>query len=270
VTSPDPVRDVGPLRVVVLTCGELGIEVANALARGAGVTVVAVMAAPWPVRQMSVRMKVQHVIRTKGWRGLLGVAIAKLLPTPTPSPAAAAASLEPGIPYNRVSDFHATDSLEAVRRLKPDIGVLAGTYILRQSVFAIPRLGSINLHTGKAPEYRGATPAFWELYNGESTVGITVHRVAEALDAGDVLRQELFPLDSAPAIDPMRYIESYRRDVLRPNGIRIIVEVVRAIAAGTATSVPQDHSKATTYRTPDFKAIQELRRRVRHRREKGA
>jgi peptidoglycan/xylan/chitin deacetylase (PgdA/CDA1 family) len=62
---------------------------------------------------------------------------------------------------------------------------------LRDGVFDIPRYGSINLHSGKTPEYRGAAPAFGERHNGESAVGITIHRVAAALDAGDVLRQEL-------------------------------------------------------------------------------
>jgi len=47
---------------------------------------------------------------------------------------------------------------------------------------------------------RGGAP-FWELYNGEREVGITIHRVATALDAGDILLQETFPLDPAPAED---------------------------------------------------------------------
>jgi methionyl-tRNA formyltransferase len=145
--------------------------------------------------------------------------------------------------------------------------VVAGTYILRDGVFDIPRYGSINLHSGKTPEYRGAAPAFWELYNGESAVGITIHRVATALDAGDVLRQELFPLDRAPDGDPMDYIDRFRREVLRPNGIRMLAEVVREIAVGSARPIAQDHDAATTHRSPDYRAIREIRSRVRRRRK---
>jgi methionyl-tRNA formyltransferase len=154
--------------------------------------------------------------------------------------------------------------------LKADLGVVAGTYILRESVFALPRLGSINLHSGKAPEYRGAAPAFWELYNGEREVGITIHRVTAALDAGHILRQETFPLDPAPVEDPMAYLERYRREVLRPQGVRLVAETVAALADGTVVERPQDPARARTYRTPDLAAARELRRRVARRRATGA
>jgi methionyl-tRNA formyltransferase len=144
--------------------------------------------------------------------------------------------------------------------------VVAGTYILGETVFTIPRLGSVNLHSGKAPEYRGAAPGFWELYNGEREVGITIHRVATALDAGNILLQEAFPLDPMPPGDPLAYLERYRREVLQPNGVRLLVRAVADIASGRVHEQPQDPARARTYRTPDYRAIRELRRRVEARR----
>lgn len=254
------------LRVVVMTCGDLGVEIANDLAKEPAVHVVGLITAPWPRFQSSLRKKIRQILRNQGWGGLLQVVASHLRPQPENSPTGDGSSLQPGIAHVHVADFHGVDALEAIQRLRPDIGVLAGTYILREVVFALPRLGCINLHSGKVPEYRGASPAFWELYNGEPTVGITVHRVSVALDAGDVLCQELFALDIAPTVDPMLYLEQYRRDVLRPNGIRILTTVVRAIAAGTIISMPQEAGRARTYRTPDYKSIQELKRRVQRRR----
>lgn len=257
-----------PLRVVVLTCGDLGIDVANALAAEQNVQVVAVLSAPWPRRQLTLRGKIRHVVRTQGVGGLFHVLRAHLLPSPAPS-ARTPVALNPEIALIEVDDFHTAAARAAFERLAPDLGVVAGTYILRDAVFDIPRYGSINLHSGKTPEYRGAAPAFWELYNGEPAVGITIHRVAAELDAGDVLRQELFPLDRAPAVDPMEYIERYRKDVLRPNGIRMLADVVRDIAAGNAKPAAQNHGAAKTYRSPDHKAIREIRSRVRRRRREA-
>jgi methionyl-tRNA formyltransferase len=263
---PLPSRPVErPLRVVVLTCGDLGIEVANALRGSENVHVVAVLSSPWPRRRLTLRGKIRHVVRTQGIGGLFHVLGAHLLPSPTPA-AHEVTALDPSIALVEIDDFHTPGGRTAFEQLDPDLGVVAGTYILRDGVFDIPRYGSINLHSGKTPEYRGAAPGFWELYNGESTVGITIHRVAAALDAGDVLRQELFPLDRAPNGDPMDYVERYRRDVLRPNGIRMLTHVVREIAMGGATPLPQNHGIAKTYRSPDHKAIRELRSRVRSRR----
>ena len=137
-------------------------------------------------------------------------------------------------------------------------------------MFSIPRLGAINLHSGKAPTYRGAAPAFWELFNGEHEVGITIHRVTAELDAGTILIQETFPLDPAPAGDPLAYLERYRAEVLEPHGIRLVAEAVGRIAAGTAVDTPQDTTQARTWRSPNHAAVRELRRRVRERRKAPA
>jgi methionyl-tRNA formyltransferase len=189
---------------------------------------------------------------------------------PEPAPVTETVKLEPAVSLVEVDDFHATPAREKLREFRSDLGVVAGTYILHDGVYDIPRFGSINLHSGKVPHYRGSAPAFWEMYNGETDIGITIHRVASALDAGDVLRQETFPLDSAPAGDPMSYLERYRHEVLRPNGIRMLVETVRDIAAGAARPCAQDHRLARTYPSPAYRDVRELRSRVRRRRGGGS
>ncbi len=251
-------------RVAVLTCGDLGVEVANTLLHLDGIESVAVLKSPWLRRPLTLRQKFRHVVRTQGLGGLVHVARARVIPDPAPSHPAARP--DPRVMLVEVDDFHSIAAREALRLFRSDLGVVAGTYILRDGVYDIPRCGSINLHSGKAPQYRGAAPAFWELYNGESEVGITIHRVAAALDAGDMFKQETFTLNSAPEGDPLVYIDRYRREVLRPNGVRMLADVVREIAAGTAVATQQDQDAATTYRAPDHKAILELRSRVRHRR----
>lgn len=251
-------------RVVVLTCGDLGIEVANTLIRQEGIDSVMVLKSPWLRRSLTLRQKFRHVVRTQGVAGLFHVARARLIPEPVTvkSPA----HPDPRVLFVEVDDFHSIAAREAFRLCRCDLGVVVGTYILRDGVYDIPRCGSINLHSGKAPQYRGAAPAFWELYNGEVEVGITIHRVAAALDAGDVFRQEMFSLNPAPEGDPIAYIERFRREVLQPNGVRMLTHVVREIASGTAVSRSQSNDDATTYRAPDHKAIGELRSRVRLRR----
>ena len=71
----------------------------------------------------------------------------------------------------------------AVTAFEPDIGLSLAAPILKKRLFAIPTLGTLNLHKGKVPEYRGMPPAFWEMRNGEASVGCTVHWVEERLDA---------------------------------------------------------------------------------------
>lgn len=260
------------LRLVVFSCGDLGAEVANALRGMACVREVTLITAPFKRKQLSLTGKIRHVYRTQGPLGLVSVVTDKLWGifdkgTEVGEPAQVG-SLDRAIKRHHFRDFHDKDCLEFLRDLQPDLGVIAGTYILKEAVFAIPRLGSINLHTGKVPKYRGAAPAFWELLNGESEVGITIHKVVAQIDAGSVLLRETYPLDIAPEGDPMDYIERYRRHVLRPNGVRMLAEAVAKIADGTVQEQPQDHACAKIYKTPDYKAICDLRRQVRLRRGK--
>ncbi len=67
--------------------------------------------------------------------------------------------------------------------------------IIKESVFSIPRFGSINIHQGLAPIYRGGPTVFWELFNGENEIGITVHFVAPKVDTGDIILQKTLPLE---------------------------------------------------------------------------
>ena len=257
------------LAVVVLTCGDLGIDVAESLRAVPGISRVSLVTAPYRQPRRTLIGKIRHVWRTQGPVGLFRVVGARLRPR-RDADDPPQRSVDPAITHVHVSDFAAPDARDRIGSLQADLGVVAGTYILPESVFRLPRLGSINLHSGKAPEYRGAAPGFWELYNGEREVGITIHWVTAALDAGAILRQETFPLDPAPPGDPMAYLERYRREVLRPQGIRLVAETVAALADGTAVERLQDPSRARTYRTPDWAAIRELRRRVTDRRPRGA
>src|SRR4029450_566813 len=91
--------------------------------------------------------------------------------------------------FMSVSDIHSESTLEAVRAFAPSLGLSLAAPILRESLFAIPELGTLNLHQGKLPEYRGMPPAFWELWNGADSVGCTVHLVDARLDTGAVVAE---------------------------------------------------------------------------------
>ncbi|HKY06534.1 MAG TPA: formyltransferase family protein, partial [Blastocatellia bacterium] len=100
-----------------------------------------------------------------------------------------------GVPIHFLTSYHTDDSIALMRAAEADLGVVLGTNILKESVFKIPRLGCINLHQGLAPYYRGCPPVFWELYNGEREVGLTVHFVETKVDTGEIVLQTTVPLN---------------------------------------------------------------------------
>ncbi|TLY16782.1 MAG: hypothetical protein E6K69_03380 [Nitrospirae bacterium] len=59
--------------------------------------------------------------------------------------------------------------------MNTDLGIVIGTRILKRSTFAIPRMGCMNVHKGRVPEYCGIPPGFWDLYENEKQAGVTIH-----------------------------------------------------------------------------------------------
>lgn len=99
----------------------------------------------------------------------------------------------PNVRHLKVADLHGEDALAQVRAFDPDLGISLAAPILRPSLFEIPRQGTINLHKGRLPDYRGMPPAFWEFFNGESEIGCTIHRVERGLDTGPILVEGTVP-----------------------------------------------------------------------------
>ena len=71
---------------------------------------------------------------------------------------------------------------------------VANKHVLRPQVIDHPRVMAINYHNGPLPAYAGLRAPAWAIHNGEPTHGITWHRIAEKIDAGEILVQHTFPL----------------------------------------------------------------------------
>lgn len=178
------------------------------------------------------------------------------------------------IPFFKVEDFHHPATLDLMRQTNAELGILYGTNIIKESVFSIPRLGSINLHQGLAPFYRGGPTVFWELFNGEKEIGITVHFVAAKVDTGDIILQKTVPLEydfSRYGLDYESFLRDYRASLIEPS-MRMVAEAVRLIAEGRATRTKQDTSLGRRYRLPVKSEKDRLLRvlRKRYKRQRAA
>jgi methionyl-tRNA formyltransferase len=128
---------------------------------------------------------------------------------------------------------------ETLRGWGPDLGVVAAYgRLIPVTLLAVPRLGMINVHASLLPKYRGASPVHRAVMNGDLETGITIMRVAEALDTGDMLAHVGRP------IAPDETSDAVERD-LAGLGARLLVDMVDSLADGTATETPQDHALAS-------------------------
>lgn len=133
-----------------------------------------------------------------------------------------------------------TDPLfqELYARCAPRLSIIAGlTHILPRNLIDLPELGTINLHGGRVPRYRGGSPLNWQIINGEKEIGISILRVDEGIDSGPVLAQASFPISES---DDIAFVHT-RANVLFA---QLTANVVNSLATGCVTEPPQDESQA--------------------------
>lgn len=79
----------------------------------------------------------------------------------------------------------------AISKLQPDI-ILVSCYArkLPREIISLAKTGCFNIHPSLLPKYRGPTPLFWQYRQGEEQFGVTLHRVTEQFDAGNIIAQQ--------------------------------------------------------------------------------
>ncbi|WP_304511750.1 methionyl-tRNA formyltransferase [Desulfobacula sp.] len=100
--------------------------------------------------------------------------------------------------------LHQPAFLDKLRRKDLDLIIsVAAPTIFRKELIDLPRLGCINIHHAPLPRYRGMMPNFWQLYHGEKTVGITVHKINPKIDEGEIILQKEVPVNPGESLDAL-------------------------------------------------------------------
>ncbi|MBU0508075.1 methionyl-tRNA formyltransferase [bacterium] len=159
----------------------------------------------------------------------------KLLPLPTKQRAQAE-----GVPVFEPTRLKDESFLQSIRALRPDCLVVVAFRILPRELFAMPRLGSFNVHPSLLPRGRGPAPIPWTLIRGETETGVTIIRLSETIDGGDILAQERIPV--RPDDDFGRL-----HDRLAGMGAHLLVRVLDDFQSGNPPPpIPQNDAEATT------------------------
>ena len=143
------------------------------------------------------------------------------------------------VPVLQPDRARSPEFLAQLRQLAPDIAiVVAYGQILPTTVISVPPMGCINAHASLLPHLRGAAPIQRALLAEDRETGVTVMRINERMDAGDVLCSRAVAIDANDDTATLgAKLSSVAADLL--------VEAVRLIATGAARWTPQDDAAAT-------------------------
>ncbi len=160
-----------------------------------------------------------------------------------------------GIPLIAAGSINAPGYIKKIKDLDTDVIVsVAAPQIFKSEILQAAPRGCINSHSALLPENKGMMPVFWGMYKGAPEIGVTIHYMVEALDAGEIIKQERVPVGN----------ETLHEMILKTKRIsaRLMHETLEETARGTVTSTPMPAGGSyQTFPTPA--EVREFKRRGR-------
>lgn len=144
-----------------------------------------------------------------------------------------------GLPVVQPLRLKTAELADQLAAWQPDLAVVAAYgRILPIRILELPRLGCINVHASLLPRHRGAAPIQWAIASGDAETGVTIMRMNERMDEGDILLQRATPIGADETYGALQAR-------LAGLGAAALADALEQLAAGALTAAPQDHAAAT-------------------------
>lgn len=152
----------------------------------------------------------------------------------------------PEVDINRVDvpwrDINSAEVEHRIREFQPDVLLVCVAPILKPNIFRIAPHGTINVHHGLVPNYRGEHTLFWPLYYHEyGQVGVTVHYIDEGIDTGQVLAT------GCPSLQPDDKEATVTAKAAKL-AARLTCDVLAAAQWGNLSGIPQSRESGREFR----------------------
>lgn len=141
-------------------------------------------------------------------------------------------ALAQGLPLLQPINLKAPEFIERLKALNADLQLVVAFRMLPELVWAMPALGTINLHASLLPQYRGAAPINWAIINGEKKTGVSTFFISHDIDTGHIIDQraiEILPTETAGSL----------HDKLMSIGADLLLKTVQQIRQQSYSSRPQ-------------------------------
>lgn len=146
-----------------------------------------------------------------------------------------------GLPILQPEKLKSEEFVEAMRALEPDLGIVIAFRMLPEIIWAMPKLGTFNLHASLLPQYRGAAPINHAIINGDKVSGVTTFLLNHEIDKGAIIGQREVAIEDTDNVGTLY-------DKLMNIGTGLVIESVEKIAAGDISPIEQAHIDESTLR----------------------
>ena len=140
-------------------------------------------------------------------------------------------ALSVGLPVLQPEKLKDEAFVKELRNYNADLQIVVAFRMLPEVVWAMPRLGTFNLHASLLPQYRGAAPINWAVINGDKVTGVTTFMLKHEIDTGNVILQERIPIGADENVGSVH-------DRLMELGTGLVLRTVDLIAEADANGTP--------------------------------
>jgi methionyl-tRNA formyltransferase len=145
-----------------------------------------------------------------------------------------------GIPVYQPSELKSKESFEMLAAIDFNVMIVAAYgLIIPQAILDLPSSGCFNIHASLLPRWRGAAPIHRAILMGDEKTGVTIMRVVQKLDAGDMIKKTEIQISDKDTTAQLT-------KALAELGARLMIEVMDELSTkGELKSVPQDEASVT-------------------------
>lgn len=136
------------------------------------------------------------------------------------------------LPVLQPANLKDPDFISSLTSYQPDLSVVVAFRMLPEIVWALPRMGTFNLHASLLPNYRGAAPINWAVINGEKETGVTTFLIDHEIDTGKILLQAKTHIAEKETAGDLH-------DRLMVMGAELVVKTVGMMALGKIEAIEQ-------------------------------
>lgn len=146
-----------------------------------------------------------------------------------------------GLPVFQPKKVRDPEAEEKIRLMRPDLIVVAAFgQIIPKELLDLPKYGCVNVHASLLPAYRGAAPIQRAILDGQKETGVTIMRMNEGLDTGDIITEETYEIKADETGGSLF-------DHLAAMGADLLVRTIPSILDGSAVYTPQPKESTTPY-----------------------
>jgi methionyl-tRNA formyltransferase len=143
-------------------------------------------------------------------------------------------ALAHNLPLLQPENMKSQEFLSQLKEWRADLQIVVAFRMMPKAVYAMPELGTFNLHGSLLPRYRGAAPINWAIINGETKTGVSTFLLNDKIDEGEIIYQESIDITPEDNFGSLH-------DKLMLLGATLVVKTAKAIESGKFTTIAQSN-----------------------------